>query len=315
MFNTAIGCSIGEADYPEYEMVRIIISGISDILEHQLYSRLIGWINPVEIKIGITYHSNGTYSAISNKYASYFVPRPVPFELNKIETVVPQRKSHGSATKYELIKLYDCHQFRDLAISEVEVQEGLPFVFPVYDIRKIAPERIQEVRDILLSMYYSGLKEVGEFIGLDLDILKKAYEETKCESWFIEKPIGEIVSSRGKNPSKAQLVARWDPDYIYHYARISNEDGSFRDLLFMVYWRMIGGGFFNDPGRLSWIDKTTLKFIPKGRSEYRIAFKTDRGPIDFSYYYEAPQRRAGKFYSHVMDGANIEESNTVRMNF
>lgn len=313
MVNLHVGFGLSETDYPEYETVRLILGGIEKILEYQFFSKLNHWTDLENIEIDIIYHSKGSYCDIVKKNANYFVSRPPPFILDEISITEGRKTSNN--TRYALHKIYDCFQFRDLAQAEVEVKKGVPFVFPVYDINKIPEKRIQEVRDEILELYYLGLKEIGENTGANQGVLDRAYEATKCEPWFVEKTIGDIIYSRGKNPSRAQLFARWIPDYVYHYARLFKEDGSWEDMLFMVYWRMVGSRLLENPGHLSWVDKSTLKFIPKNRSDYRIAFKVDKGPIDFSYYYDEPQRRAGRFYSHVADLAELGGSNIVRMNF
>jgi len=313
MVNVNIGFGLSEIDYPEYEIVRLILGGIEDVLQYQFFLRLYDWVEQENIEIDLSYHSKGSYEKIVSTNANYFVSRPPPFVLDEV-AITEGRKSSNN-TRYTLHKIFDCFRFRDLAEAEIEVKKGVPFVFPVYDLNKIPEKRIKEVKDEILELYYLGLKEIGEEIGARQDRLDRAYTETKCEPCFVEKIIGDMVYSRGKNPSCAQLFARWTPDYVHHYARLFKEDGSWEDFLFMVYWRVLGVGLLENPGRLSWVDKSTLKYIPKNRSDYRIAFKVDKGPIDFSYYYEEPRRRAGRFYSHVMDVAESEGSNTVRMNF
>ena len=305
VFDGSIGFTYDREDHLIHEDMNWVLSGISKILQHQLYPKLKGWTTFDDKYISIEFN-NLKNSDFDNVNSMCF---------HEIKIQEPKKSADGGITKHQLGIEINLDQFLDLEAAMIDVDEGVPFALPIYDIHQLEPYRIKEVRDLVLDYYYAGLEHIGSVIDADFDVLKKAFDKTRAESWYVEKEIGEVVLSRGKNPSKAQLIARWEPDYIYHYARVFKEDGTSEDLLFMVYWRMIGGAFFEDPGRLSWMNSNTLKFIPNRSDDYRIAFKVDKGPIDFSHYYDPPRRRATKFYSHLSEAAQEEGTNTIRMNF
>jgi len=314
-FNGSCGFTYDRNDFDIHENMRWVIGGILKILEHQFLPKLSEWSTFEDKQITIVYHNFGDLSKNDEVKACYSQKVNCPIEFRKINIKTPRKSNDDGATEYILIGETDLDQFLDLEEAMVSVNEGVPFAVPVYDISKIRSERVQEVRDLILGFYYEGLKAIEKEIGANPQVLDQAYMETKKEAWFLEKEVGDIVLSRGKNPSKAQLIARWEPDYIYHSAKLFKDDGSSEDLLFMVYWRMIGGAFFENPGRLSWMNSNTLKFIPKRNDDYRIAFEVDKGPIDFSYYYDPPRCRATKFYSHLSEAAQEEGTNTIRMNY
>lgn len=298
-----------ERDFPEYEVVNKVIRGISKILEYQLFSELDeSWVHQNTF-ISVYYYSP---ESIQTLKPFNDLPRLNAMPLDGGITL--QDYSDSDEKVYFFRKKFDANQFRDLAAAEIEVDEGIPFALVVYDINKVEAARIQEVRNILLDMYYESLKQVAQCIDLDVSILEKAYQSTKNKKWFIEQEVGEIVCSRGKTLSKAQLIARWEPDYIFHSARIFEDDGSSRDILFMIYWRLVSGEFFNAPGRLSWVNKNTLKFIPNYRDEYRLVFDVNKGPIDFSYYFEPPRSRATKFYDHLLTDDEPYERKILYLN-
>jgi len=291
-----LGLVFHEADFgsiQEYETIKFVISGIIKILEYQLTSRMGNLKVPNESDISIAFYSPKSVEALdpfNDQYVSTRHSNDVTF----------RDTSMYYKNEFNYRKKFDPLQFKDLAIANVEVVDGIPFALPVFDIRKISSSRIREVRDILLDMYYEGLKAVIACFDGDISNFENTFKSVKSQNWYLEKPIGDIVQSRGNAPSKAQLIVRWEPDYIYHTARIFNDDGSTQDILFMIYWRLIGSNFFNHPGRLSWVNKETLKYIPKSRDDYRFVFDVNKGPIDFSYYFEPPRNRADTFYTHLL---------------
>jgi len=220
-----------ERDFPEYEVVNKVIRGISKILEYQLFSELDeSWVHQNTF-ISVYYYSP---ESIQTLKPFNDLPRLNAMPLDGGITL--QDYSDSDEKVYFFRKKFDANQFRDLAAAEIEVDEGIPFALVVYDINKVEAARIQEVRNILLDMYYESLKQVAQCIDLDVSILEKAYQSTKNKKWFIEQEVGEIVCSRGKTLSKAQLIARWEPDYIFHSARIFEDDGSSRDILCKILY-------------------------------------------------------------------------------
>ena len=302
--------TFNEKDSPEFEIIRSIIIRISDILEYQLCSEIGNAWLPYNTTISVSFYCSESIQTFQPFYNNL---RLISGNLGVGEISVREQPK-STVKEYYFRKEFDPDQFRDLASAEIDADEGIPFAIPMHDTRLISSDRKQDIRDTLLNMYYEGLKEVSKFVNVDLSVLKSAYETTKSQSWFIEQSIGEIVSSTGKIPSKAQLIARWEPDYLFHSARIFEEDGSTRDVLFMIYWRLISKDFFNNPGRLSWINKNTLKFIPKHQDEYRFVFDINKGPIDFSYYFDPPRCRATKFYDHLLEDNEPYERKVLYLN-
>jgi len=114
-------------------------------------------------------------------------------------------------------------------------------------------------KDNLLDEIFKGLKIISQEIGADINILKNACEAVKSEPWFIERKIGLEVLSQHNNPRKTQLVGRWEPDYLHYTAHIFDEGKPPKSVRFMTHWRAVSYSMLENPGRLSWIDRDTLK--------------------------------------------------------
>lgn len=263
-----------------------------------------------EVRVSLL--SSGYIESIRKQYDAYFTKRPYPFDLDEVQTGLLNEELENGIAKYSFLKLTNLKQFSDLASCEV-FSNGEPFPFTSYDIHKLNPKRVLEVRNILLDLYYNGLKEIGDFIGANQIILDNAYNGVRDRNWFTKESIGNIVLSRGKSPRKAQLVALWETDFIYHIARVFQDDGTSIDVVFMIYWRNLRRRLFESPGKLSWINYETLKFIPKSADDYSFAFKVDKGAIDFAYYLNPNGKRAFQFCTHLIDSGN--PTNLLKLNY
>lgn len=293
MFSAGFSFHAAEGDKIKY--TSFVVSGMIQILKYRLLTELDGWLDPKDVEISIVFISQIEFDMAKQKHKDSLTKKPFLITLDEIDVFVPVRKLQGTATSYTLRTIADLQPFLDLANALVTPDTENSNL--VYNVRKLRPERLREVNAALLMMIYEGLKRVARHIGADIEVLDAAFSKVRKTDWFIEQKIGDIVSSRGKNPRRAQFIVRWEPDYIYHYARLFHDDGTYDDLLFMVYWRWVGGWLIETPGRLSWMNQDTLKFIPASRENYRFAFKVDQGPIDFSAYADPLQPNFAYYHS------------------
>jgi len=296
------------------ENLGLILSGISKIISYQLSIHLKDKWHELNPDISIIFLTSKWIDEVKIYNEGIFSKR------NKIHYKIDTpfiKQGQGGKLSADLFTITDLDKHKDLLMAVERVSEDCEFAVPVNDIRKISVKRILEVRRNLLDEIFKGLKIISQEIGADINILKNACEAVKSEPWFIERKIGLEVLSQHNNPRKTQLVGRWEPDYLHYTAHIFDEGKPPKSVRFMTHWRAVSYSMLENPGRLSWIDRDTLKFIPRSRDDYRYAFKVDQGDVDFSYYYDTPQIRATTFYSHILDAMkkNGEKGNVLRLNY
>jgi len=302
------------SSFKHAEDLGMILFGITKIITHQLSVYLKDKWHKLNPDIHIIFLSPAWIDEVNVHNAGVFSKR------NKIQYTIDRtyisQKELGEFS-VSISKVMDFDRYKDLLVAVERVSVEREFPIPVNDIYKVPINRILDVRRELVDEIYQALILISKEIDANLNILKKACAAVKTEAWFIEKEIGTEVLSRHKIPRKAQLVGRWDPDYLHYTALIFDEDEPPKSVKFMTHWRAVGYHLLDQPGRLSWIDRNTLKFIPKSRNDYRFAFKVDQGDVDFSYYYTSPQTRASVFYSHILDVMEQDgnETNVLRLNY
>jgi len=234
-----------------------ILDGIAKIISYQLSNHLVDRWHKSNPDISVQFISQSSLDYVRTHNEKYFSKRmKINLAMDEVSVADDDPNDFSASFSTEI----DFTKF-DFLLAAVEmVDEGVEFAIPVNNIRKISPDEIIEVRKVILDEIFKALSIISKEIGADIELLEKTCEAVKREPWFIEREMGDVVLSRGKNPRKAQLIGRWEPDYVYHTARIFDDVEGPKDILFMIYWRMVGIGLLRSPGRLSWIDKETSIF-------------------------------------------------------
>lgn len=296
-------------------LITLVLQSINKTIHYQFIPLLDGWLQDDNIEISIGLESQDTYAAHVKKKADRFVSQPPDYELFKPQKYTEKNKNGGVKVEYGVSYPINMQQFLGLAQTEIISSKGRKFALPVFSVESIGLQKLKHIRRRMIEIIYDALVKFSEHVVSNNAVLDAAYQMVLNEDWFIEKTIGDVVYSEEDEPNKVQLISRWEPDYIYHIARITPYEGDVYDLLFMVYWRAVSWDFFERPGSLSWINSNTLKFKPNSRGDRDLSFKIDRGPIDFSYYFEEPRHRSQQFIIHLLEDPSAVNKRHLKLNY
>jgi len=309
---TSFATTAFDSEQPEH--LGLLFGGISKIICFQFSEHLTDKWQSAPLRIKINFVSQDRVNSINAKNENTAIKRnKIVLKLDEVLT----QDLGADGTSIVLSVVLPLDEFKDLGGAIDCVEPGKDFAIPVNNVRNIPEDLLIETRQKLILAIYEALQRISQNLGLDMRVLELACEAVRADKWYVERDIGAPVTGRGKDAVTAQLIGRWEPDYVYHYARLFDESDHHRDVLFMIYWRSVGLHLLDNPGRLSWSGQNELKYIPTSRDEFRLAFKTNKGDVDFGYYFDPPQRRSSIFYAHFADAQMkaFEKNNTIKLNF
>jgi len=185
---------------------------------------------------------------------------------------------------------------------------------PIFDLRRLDKKTVQLIRNELLERIYRSILRIYKYLGFDQTNLKNSYQSTKKKKWIFEEQIGSPVFSRGKLKRKAQFIRRWEGQFVYAIARITDSNNVFRDFIFDVMWQP--RSIDNETGRLSWMNKKTLIYLPKYEHITKLAFNVDGEELQFPFISKPwiKPREKGGGNIHLGDWQESTK-NTVNLNF
>lgn len=265
--------------------IRDILSDFCEMINRQLISEMEDDEALKKFSLTLDFRTKNNVKSILAEYAEKAMPETPPFVVRGILVLnsrfMPSKISHIVFTDYIDLKDFDYLLTAEVAESDEQHLELYGGQKSIYDFRRIDKKNKKRLKDDILKRVYNHINTIYKHLNFDRSHLKKAYQKVKRMPWYVEKEIGPLAVSKGKDSRSAQLVLRWELDFTYYIARIYDLDGKPSDYIFDIIWRP--RSFNENCGRLNWVSKDVLKFFPKDSEKVRLSFNVDNEPINFPY--------------------------------
>jgi len=304
-------------NFNEKNCETVILNHLSKIISFQLETEMCDDPFVRNYYINIDFRTRENVKSIILENLNKSVPDTCPFVTGGVTALgagISQRHV-ANIISTDYFKLEGFEGLSTAKVMDIDSQslENYGRTRPIFDLRRLDNKYIQSVRNDILKRFYNSLDRVYRYFDVERNHLKEAYKAVKKMPWYIEDEIGDIVLSRGASSRKAQLIGRWRGQFVYYIARVYNNDHEFKDIIFNIIWRprSINQKF----GRLVWVNKNTLRFVPSYKESVRMEFQVDGDAIKFPYY-EKPWEKIRKTEGNVWLGEKIESvNNIIKLNF